>query len=286
MDATYARATTDLQGDEEHTLDLHSESPTPDEGPGVLRGSAVLVLQTRQAQRIVRGRSYSATKPAIIGLLGFANLVRAVWQGARADDPYADWWLLKIDDALGTAEAELGAMAITVDQSLEAYRALRITPPESLSPARIRLHFSNPYAFRAALVVGCFDSLACKVLSARHVGLLSPAESGAQLQAAGRIVRRTLQSAVGYRALGVTRADLGKGTAVAARAREAMGGLPAEVLSGQRRAPMAPRRTAKHVNVQPPKMRSQSGGVAQDALAQDALTQDALGLPASIWSAL
>jgi hypothetical protein len=61
-----------------------------DERPGVLCGGAVLTLQTRQAQRLVKGRGYSADKPAIIGLIGFANLVRSVWHGARADDPYAD----------------------------------------------------------------------------------------------------------------------------------------------------------------------------------------------------
>ena len=47
----------------------------------------------------------SAEKPAIIGLLGFANLVRTIWHGARADDPYADWWLLQVHEAMVQTDA-------------------------------------------------------------------------------------------------------------------------------------------------------------------------------------
>ena len=70
----------------------------------------MLTLQTRQAQRLVKGRSYSADRPAIIGLIGFANLVRSVWHGARADDPYADWWMLKIHEALEQVKRELSGL--------------------------------------------------------------------------------------------------------------------------------------------------------------------------------
>ena len=56
-----------------------------EERPGVLRGGATLTLQTRQAQRLVKGRGYTAEKPAITGLIGFANLLRSIWHGARAD---------------------------------------------------------------------------------------------------------------------------------------------------------------------------------------------------------
>ena len=59
------------------------------DGPGVLRGSAWLTLQTRHAGRLVRGRPRSAGKPPIVGLLGFADGLRRIRQGAQSDDPYA-----------------------------------------------------------------------------------------------------------------------------------------------------------------------------------------------------
>lgn len=211
-----------------------------DEDPGVLRGGALLTLHTRQAQRLVKGRGYSADKPAIIGLIGFANLVRSVWHGARADDPYADWWMLKIHDALDQADRELAETSRAIADRLEGMGALEIALPVSTKPSRVNLNFSNPYAFHAARVIGAFDALACQILSARHVGLLTRDEAEGMLHHAGRIVRRVLQSPVGYRFLGVTRRDVNHGTAKALQAIDAMGEVPGDVLAGVRRAPHAP----------------------------------------------
>jgi hypothetical protein len=68
----------------------------------------------------------------------------------------------------------------------------------------------------AAGLIGRFDTLACKVLGARHVGLLGRDEAEKTLHQGGRRVRRALQAG------------------------EAMGEIPDEVLSGTRRAPHAP----------------------------------------------
>ena len=144
----------------------------PDDRPGVLRGRATLTLQTRQAQRLVKGRGLSAEKPAIIGLLGFANRVRTLWHGARADDPYADWWLLQVDEALVQAGHELVTLEQAIAKLFEALGAIEVASPVSVKPARIALNFTNPYAFRAAALISQFDALACKVLTARHVGLV------------------------------------------------------------------------------------------------------------------
>jgi hypothetical protein len=29
---------------------------------------------------------------------GFADRLRVIWQAARNDDPYADWWLIKVHE--------------------------------------------------------------------------------------------------------------------------------------------------------------------------------------------
>lgn len=210
----------------------------------------MLTLQTRQAQRLVKGRGYSAEKPAIIGLIGFANLVRSVWHGARADDPFADWWMLKIHDALDQAERELSSMERAIEGRFMGLGALEVASPASTKPARVTLNFSNPYAFRAARVVGMFDALACKVLSARHVGLLARDEAEGMLHQGGRVVRRMLQSAVGYRFMGVTRRDLEQCTAKALQALESMGKVPGDVLTGDCRTPHAPA-VVSHPNAKP-----------------------------------
>ncbi len=217
-------------------------APTPrvEERPGVLRGGATLTLQTRQAQRLVKGRGQTEGKPAIIGLIGFANMLRVIWHGARADDPYADWWMLKVHDALQLAQEQLACAGQEIATRFDAMGSIDVSAPASIKPARIALNFSNPYAFRGAQLVSAYDALVRSVLSARHVGLLTRDESERALHEGGRQVRRALQSPVGYRFTGVTRADVEQVTAKAVQAKDVMGALPDDVGIRERRAPHAP----------------------------------------------
>ena len=107
-------------------------------GPGALRGQAWLSLQTHHAQRLLRGRPGAAGKPAIIGLFGFAERLRGIWQGARQDDPYADWWLVKIEDALVAAEQVIKAERATLAERLEALPALEVVVATSRKACRTR----------------------------------------------------------------------------------------------------------------------------------------------------
>ena len=80
------------RSDPEQRSQQSPEEAGVDIGPGTLRGQVWLTVQTRQAQRLIRGRSGNADKPAIIGLVGFADRLRVNRQAARNDNPYADWW--------------------------------------------------------------------------------------------------------------------------------------------------------------------------------------------------
>ena len=106
---------------------LPDEDTAPADGPGALQGQAWLTLQTRQAQRLIRGRPAAAGKPAIIGLFGFADRLRGIWQGARQDDPYADWWLVKIEDALEAAEQVIQVEQAALAERFEASPALVVS---------------------------------------------------------------------------------------------------------------------------------------------------------------
>ena len=69
------------------TVDTHRRESTP----GALQGEVWLTIQTYQAQGLIRGRRAIDGKPAIIGLIGFADRLKSLWQAIRFDDPYADW---------------------------------------------------------------------------------------------------------------------------------------------------------------------------------------------------
>ena len=54
-------------------------------------------------------------KPAIIGLIGFADRLKSLWQAIRFDDPYADWWLLKVEDAVADTRVQLQGLQQRID---------------------------------------------------------------------------------------------------------------------------------------------------------------------------
>ncbi len=208
--------------------------------PGALRSETYLILQTRQAQRLIQGRRAEDGTPGIVGLTRFATLLRPIWNGARSDDAYADWWLVRIHDALEESERELRALMQHVDALLKQLPGISVSVAQSVDPVRIPLAFSNPYAFRGSHLLSQFDELVRGILTARHVALLDRDSSERLLAEGGRHVRRAYTSALGYRFLGINRDDLRMMTARAKQAEDAMGQLPPDVVEGRLRAPHAP----------------------------------------------
>ena len=111
-----------------------------------------------------------------------------------------------------------------------------------MQPTRVKLQFANPYAYRGAQLLAVYDGLVRRVLSAQHVGLVDREEAERSLNQGARPLRRAFGSALGYRFLGVTRAEIEQQTAKAKQAAESMGELPPEILSGALRASLLPKR--------------------------------------------
>jgi len=232
--------------------EIRGESPKSQsrrESPGALRSLVTMEIQTRQAQRLVYGRKASEDKHGIVGLLRFAALLRPIWSGAAADDPYADWRLVLIEREMTAAREHLQQSREHVAQVLGNAPAVDIKVAQSIEPIKVELVFNNPCAYHGAYLLGEYDALVRTVLTARHVGLLDRGTAERVLREGGRAVRRVYSLAQGYRYLGVTRDDVRQGTARAIRAREMMDPVPQEVLDGTLRASLAPeiRRSAESI---------------------------------------
>ena len=207
---------------------------------GALRGAAVLSIQTRQAQRLVTGRRAGQGKRAIVGLLGFATLLRPIWSAARADDPYADWWLCRVHDGIEAAHAWLAREQAALTEVLASISSVDVSVATVDEPLQLPLAFGNPYGFRGAYLLAAYDRWVCTLLTAGHVGLRDRAEVQRLLQLGGRALRRAYATPLGYRSLGITRQDIRDGSEKAERAKAAMGDVPDDVLAGDRRAPYGP----------------------------------------------
>ncbi len=245
------------KSDSKHRAEQHPEDASVDTGPGALRGQVWLTVQTRQAQRLIRGRNGNANKPAIIGLVGFADRLRVIWQAARNDDPYADWWLVKVHEALERVRDLVKNEQAALEAQLEQLLALEVAVAESMKPFRIALQFANPYAYRGAQLIAEYDKFVRTLLTAHHVGVLSGAAIEGLLNAYARKIRGVFAVPQGYHFLNVDRAALQQGTANASRARQVMGDIPEDVLTGAHQAPLAPRKVrfpeaaVQHIRLKP-----------------------------------
>ncbi|MDZ7770170.1 MAG: TIGR03761 family integrating conjugative element protein [Woeseiaceae bacterium] len=201
--------------------------------PGKLRGDAWLTVQTRHAKRLITGRDRTDDKPAIIGLVGFADRVRVIWNAAKADDPYASWWLIKIEHALARARTRIQAERAALAATLQHESAFDVEVAVSEKPYRFALRFASPYAYRGALLVASFDATACRVLTLQHVGVLERAQAERSLHLCASAVRRVFATPQGYRALGIDRAAVRAGSEAARAAAVRMGVVPLDILSGE-----------------------------------------------------
>ena len=210
-------------------------------GPGALQGEVWLTVQTYQAQSLIRGRRAGEGKPAIVGLIGFADRLKSLWQAIRFDDPYADWWLLKVEESIAEIRAQLRELQQRLDALMApANSALEFSVAQSSRPQRVSLQFANPYAFRAAQLLGEYDRLMCTELTLHHLGIDIPKDLTEQLSGSGRWVRRVFALPQGYHCLDIRRADIRQGSPAALKAIERMGEVPQEILSGDRLPSLRP----------------------------------------------
>jgi len=208
--------------------------------PGPLRHKVTLTTQSRYARLLVLGRAASTDKPAIMGLLAFADQLRVIWNGARADDPWADWWLLRIDDAIDLVSHRLDTATARIEQHLKARSALEIDIATSERPYRVKLRFVNPYAYRGAQLVAEFDAAVRTILTARHVGLISGDQAHRSMMSCSGVLRSLFAMPQGYRVFRLDRAAVKAGGPAVAAAIASLGAVPPAVLLGERRPRLAP----------------------------------------------
>lgn len=203
-----------------------------DEGRTLDEARVYLDLTTASARRLVVGRPASAGKSAIIGLFGFADRLRQIWEQAQIGDPYARWWLLRVEQAIADGDAQLHRERTSVAERLSARRSLEVKAGAGRPIERISLLFACPYAYWGARLVGDIDHLIADLDIAAQLGAIIRSEAVRNRVNAERVVRRAFSSVNGYQAFGVNDDAVRHQFPIALDARSALGELPLEVLEG------------------------------------------------------
>ncbi len=197
--------------------------------PGGLQGTATLVIQTRQAQRLLKGRPGRRRQAGIPGLYPFSARMGAIWMAARRDDPYADWYLAQVSERIEQTRIELDRLRQPLEARLQNVTGIEVDIARSTSPLRVPLHFGTPYGYKGAYLISDFDQLVCAVLTTRHVGLLAE-ENGRPLIARGsRLIRRVFTIPLNWKPLAGIRDDVPQDSPGTQSAPIPMSDLPASV---------------------------------------------------------
>jgi len=218
--------------------------PTPESlqlNLGSLRSTMSLTLHTHHASRIWHGRAPSERQAAIVGLNGYIVAMNKMKRGSEQDDPYSDWWMLRIEDKLDQTKATLHILREQVEQVLvNVPSALDLGENLNVQPVKLPLFISAQLGFAAVYLLAEYDDIARKLLLAHHAALIDRSTLDDWLNDGAHALRSLFALSQHYRYSGCTRDDFAANNAAARAALEKFGELPQEVLEGTRRSRFAP----------------------------------------------
>lgn len=233
---------------------------------GSLRSAMSLTLHTHHASRIWHGRAPAEGRPGIIGLNGYISVMNKMKRGAEQDDPYSDWWMLRIEDKLTQTKASLQALREQVDQALaDVPPAMSLGENMNVQPVKLPLFVNAQLGFMAVYLLADYDDLARKLILAHHTALIDRSTLERWLNDGAHALRSLFSLAQQYRYSGTTRDDFAANNAAARAALEKFGELPQDVLEGTRRSRFAPPIARRGARPEAPVADAVESGIADGA---------------------
>ena len=140
---------------------------------GSLRSAMSLTLHTHHASRIWHGRAAAEGRPGIVGLNGYIAQMNKMRRGSEQDDPYSDFWMLRIEDKLDQTKATLQSLREQVDQALaNVPPALSLGENLNVQPVKLPLFVNAQLGFAAVYLLADYDDIARKLILAHHTALI------------------------------------------------------------------------------------------------------------------
>ena len=193
-----------------------------------------LLIYSSLAKRLVSGRKGNKTtrQYPIYGLLQFAGKVSIIWSDAKQGNPYALWYLVRMDRLLESNQEALTRYQQKLDSLANDDTGLTYQPVLGEAQS-FDMHFSTPYPWIAMRQIKQLDTLVLLGQTLNRVGLLPTA----QFQIATLNIRRLITSGFNqtmeYRSFELTWEDLQSTSATAHQASQAMGMIPLNLFNGE-----------------------------------------------------
>lgn len=208
---------------------------------GPMRSSMELTIHTYHASRMWFGRPQSDGRSGIMGLSGFLAITNRIIYGSIQDDPYSDWWMLRLENKLNDIKQRLEAQKEQVKQVFESIPStFTLSENLNLQPARVSIYANSPLGFLAVYLVADYDEIVRQTMLARHIGLIDHHTHNAWVDHGGHLLRSLFTVALHYRYSGTKRGDFAANNAAARAAIEKFGEVPKDVMEGTLRSKYSP----------------------------------------------
>lgn len=143
--------------------------------PGRIDTQIKMVIHSNIAHHVCLGRkpNIELKSYGIPGLFAYVKWINFTVGYALERDPFALQRLLYIEELIQEIDETLQQKLSYCDDLLNGMSGLTVDILGSTEPVDLKLTFSNTYSFLAARLLGKFDELAVKALTARHVGFMN-----------------------------------------------------------------------------------------------------------------
>lgn len=194
-----------------------------------------LVLHNPIAQSLIKG-SWSYKR---MGLLQFAKLMQSLWQAAKKDDPYAEWYLMRTYEQITLLKEEAKKVELLCQEKFTRLRGLEVQVIDNLKPIKFPLKFSTPFGYMAAYLLADLDYIFRQTNILKRLGILL--EENQKPVYFVQKIHLLFSHARQWQYTGVTRKDIRENNQMAQKAGDLMGKIPATILNREFRFLFLPR---------------------------------------------
>jgi integrating conjugative element protein (TIGR03761 family) len=186
-----------------------------------------LVLHNPIAESLIKG-SWSYKR---MGLLQFAKVMQSLWQAAKEDDPYAEWYLMQTYEQITLLKEEVKKVEILCQEKFAQLRGLEVKVMDNLKPIKFPLKFSTPFGYMAAYLIADLDYIFRQANILKRLGILLE-----ENQKPAYFVQKMhvlFAHARLWQYTGVSRKDISENNQIAQKAKDLMGKIPGAILNNE-----------------------------------------------------
>ncbi|MBD3611394.1 MAG: DUF1845 family protein, partial [Hydrogenovibrio crunogenus] len=116
------------------------------ENPGVVSSEKSLTLHTKEALKIFKGRKADPENDVreIAGLPIYATMLKNIWRACLAGDPYAIWWIQKIEKVIKESDSDLNKLNEEVKELTKPMSdRIDLSKSEATNPVTVQINYAS-----------------------------------------------------------------------------------------------------------------------------------------------